>query len=214
MLKDGSVPADYMIPADFATGPDGTDFRDNGATYLPYDVAKAQEYWQKGLQELGVTSLAYKMDMEDTESAQNVAQFLQAQWQTNLPGLTIELNPMPKKQASANKRSGDFELTMARWGPDYADPMSYLELWITGATNNYADWSSQEYDDLINFCKTTTDFSARWESMKDAEALAAAGVVIMPIYQAGSAVMIAEGVEGVQFHSVGVSRVYRDVTMN
>lgn len=213
VLKDGSTPADYMVPTDFATGPDGSDFRDNGATYLSYDPEKALEYWNKGLAELGVTSLTYKLDVEDAESALNVAQFLQEQWQTNLPGLTIEINSMPKKQASANKRSGDFDLTMARWGPDYADPMSYLELWTTGASNNYADWSSAEYDELISFCNTTTDFAARWDAMKEAEAIAAEGVVIMPIYQAGSAVLISEGTENIQFHSVGVPRVYRDVTM-
>lgn len=213
VLKNGSVAADYMVPTSFATGPDGTDFRDNGATYLSYDPEKALEYWNKGLEELGVTSLSYKLDVQEEESCLNVAQFLQEQWQTNLPGLTIEINSMPKKQAAANKRAGEFELTITRWGPDYADPMSYLEMWISGASNNYADWSNAEYDELIDFCKTTTDMNKRWETMKEAEAIAAEGVVIMPVYQAGSAVMISEGVENVQFHSVGVSRVYRDVTM-
>lgn len=31
-------------------------------------------------------------------------------------------------------RKKTYELGLTRWGPDYADPMTYLDLWITGAS--------------------------------------------------------------------------------
>lgn len=213
VLKDGSVKADYLIPKDFATGPDGKDYRDGSAEYLSYDVSAAQDYWQKGLTELGVSGITLKLDCTDDESAQNIALFLQDQWQTNLPGLTVELNPMPKTQAAQNKRAGEYEMTLTRWGPDYADPMSYLEMWVSGNSNNYGDWSNDEYDQKIAFCFETADVSARWETMKEAEAIAADAAVIYPLFQSGSAVMIRSNVSGIEFHSVGVTHVYRNVTI-
>ena len=31
---------------------------------------------------------------------------------------------------------------LTRWGPDYADPMTYLSMWTTGNSNNYGLWSN------------------------------------------------------------------------
>ena len=38
---------------------------------------------------------------------------------------------------------------MANWGPDYKDPISYLELFTTGNPNNKMNYSNVRYDELI-----------------------------------------------------------------
>lgn len=217
ILKDGSIPANFPVPTLLATGPDGKDFRETAGTYLETDKAKAVEYFEAGLAELGVTELTYTMLVEDTEASINVAQFLQSEWQTTLPGLTVELQTMPKKNRVERMQAGDYELVLTRWGPDYADPMTYLDMWTTGSSNNYGSWSNAEYDAIIEDAKKgdlALDLEARWEALKDAEKIVMDEAVIMPVYQKGDAVMVRSGVEGVEFHSVGINRVFKNATKN
>lgn len=215
ILKDGSIAADFAVPTLLATGPDGKDFRETTDTYLTTDKTKALEYWETGLADLGVTELSYTMLVEDTESAINVAQFLQSEWQTTLPGLTVELQTMPKKNRVERMQAGDYELVLTRWGPDYADPMTYLDMWTSDSSNNYGLWSNAEYDALIEDAKKgelALDLEARWEALKDAEKMVMDEAVIMPVYQKGDAVMVRTGVEGIEFHSVGINRVFKNAT--
>ncbi len=217
ILKDGSIVADFAVPTLLATGPDGKDFRETTGTYLSTNKEEAQKYWEAAKKELGVDSLKYTMIVEDTESAQNVAQFIQAEIQTTLSGITIEIEVMPKKNRVERMQEGDFELGLTRWGPDYADPMTYLDMWITGSPNNYGFWSNEKFDSIIDSCKKgelALDVEARWEALKEAETIAMDEVVIMPVYQKGDAVMIKSSVSGIEFHSVGVTRRYNNATKN
>ncbi|MDP4088571.1 MAG: peptide ABC transporter substrate-binding protein [Bacillota bacterium] len=217
ILKDGSIVADFAVPTLLATGPDGKDFRATASTYLSTDKAKALEYYNKAKQELGKSSFTYTMIVEDTESAQNVAQFIQSEIQTTLPGVTIKLETMPKKNRVERMQNGDFELGLTRWGPDYADPLTYLDMWMTDNSNNYGFWSNKDYDAIIQSAKDGTlalDPAKRWEELKKAEGMVMDDAVIFPVYQKGSAVMIKKNVSGISFHSVGVSRIYKDAVKN
>ena len=217
ILKDGSIKADFLVPTLLATGPDGKDFRDGTDTYLSTDKAKALEYYDKAKTELGKDSFEYTMLIDDAESAQNVAQFIQAEIQTNLPGMKINIETLPKKNRLERLRADDFELGLTRWGPDYADPMTYLDMWITGSPNNYGAWSNTEYDSLIQSAKKgelALDSEKRWEALKKAEKMVMDEAVICPVYQQGNAVMIKKNVSRIEFHSVGINRVYKNTTKN
>ena len=217
ILKDGSIVADFAVPTLLATGPDGKDFRETTGTYLTSDKAKALEYWKTAQTELSVTELKYTLIVEDTESAINVAQFIQSEIQTTLPGITIEIESMPKKNRVERMQAGEFELCLTRWGPDYADPMTYLDMWITDSPNNYGFWSNTEYDAIIESAKKgelALDLAARWKALQEAEAMVMEEAVILPVYQKGDAVMIKTGVEGIEFHSVGINRIYKNATKN
>lgn len=217
ILKDGSIVADFAVPTLLATGPDGKDFREGSKTYLSCDKVKALEYFEKAKAELGKDSFAYTMIVEDTESAQNVAQFIQAEIQTTLPGITINLEVMPKKNRVERMQEGTFELGLTRWGPDYADPMTYLDMWTTDSPNNYGFWSNPDYDAVIQSAKKgelALDVEKRWEALKEAEGVVMDAAVIFPVYQKGNAVMIKSNVSGIEFHSVGINRVFKNTTKN
>ena len=216
ILKDGSIPAYFAVPTLLATGPDGKDYReDAGSNYFKTDKAEALKYWEEAKEELGVESLTYTMIVEDTESAINVAQFLQSEIQTTLPGITINLEQMPKKNRVERMQEGTFELGLTRWGPDYADPMTYLDMWITDSPNNYGFWSNAEYDSIIQSAKKgdlALDPAARWKALIGAEKIVCDNAVIFPVYQKGNAVMQKAGVEGVEFHSIAINRYFKNTT--
>lgn len=216
VLKDGSIPTYTAVPLQFAAGPDGSDFsadQEMFADVCAYDAAKAAEYWTKGLDELGITELTLDMVVDADDAPQKVAQVLKEQWETTLPGLTVNLVVEPKKQRVEDMQNGNFQLGLTRWGPDYADPMTYLGMWVTDNSNNYGFWSNAEYDAIIDECTTgtlATDAQGRWDRLFDAEKLVMDEAVIYPLYTQANAEMISSNVTGIEFHPVALNRVYKN----
>ena len=217
VLMDGSIPTYTAVPLQFATGPDGSDFSADQTMFADYcadDAEKAAEYWAKGLEELGIDSLELDMVVDADDEPQKVAPVLKEQWETTLPGLTVNPIIEPKKQRVEDMQNGNFELGLTRWGPDYADPMTYLGMWVTDNSNNYGFWSSEEYDAIIANCTTgelCTDPEGRWAALYDAEELVMADAVIFPLYTKANAEMISSAVTGIEHHPCALNRVFKNV---
>lgn len=216
VLKDGSAATFTAVPPQFAAGPDGSDFSADQTKFsdvCAYDTAKAVEYWQTGLTELGISELTLDMVVDADDAPQKVAQVLKEQWETTLPGLTVNLTVEPKKQRVQDMQDGNFQLGLTRWGPDYADPMTYLGMWVTDNSNNYGLWSNEEYDAIIEECTTgdlCTDAEGRWTRLYDAEKIVMDEAVIFPLYTQCNAEMMSSKVTGVEFHPVALNRVYKN----
>ena len=216
ILQDGSTPADFAIPNRLAIGPDGKDFRETSPLYLQTDKAKAQEYWEAAKEELGVDEVTIELLYDDSDSTPLLAQFLQSEIENNLPGVHINLKSQPKKSRTELMQNREYQLGLTRWGPDYADPMTYLDMWTTGSTYNYGEWSNEEYDKLIADANgdLANRYEERWEALKQAEALVMEHAVILPVYQKGTAAMVRPGITGLAFFPVGVGTIYKDVDVN
>ena len=201
ILQDGSTPADFAIPNRLAIGPDGKDFRETSPLYLQTDKAKAQEYWEAAKEELGVDEVTIELLYDDSDSTPLIAQFLQSEIENNLPGVHINLKSQPKKSRTELMQNREYQLGLTRWGPDYADPMTYLDMWTTGSTYNYGEWSNEEYDKLIADANgdLANRYEERWEALKQAEALVMEHAVILPVYQKGTAAMVRPGITGLAF---------------
>lgn len=216
VLKDGSLPTYTAVPMQFSAGPDGSDYSADQSRYADvcaYDADKAAELWAAGLEELGISELTLDMVVDADDAPQKVAQVLKEQWETTLPGLTVNLTIEPKKQRVQDMQDGNFQLGLTRWGPDYADPMTYLGMWITGNSNNYGLWSNADYDAIIAECTTgdlCTDAEGRWARLYDAEKIAMDEAVIYPLYTQANAEMLSSKVTGIEFHPVALNRVYKN----
>ena len=119
ILNDGSVVAQGYVLQDFAKGPDGKYFRETAPSYTFTDKEKAVEYWEQAKQELGTDTVTFTLMYEDSESASNVAAFVQSEIETTLPGVTVEMQSVPKKVRIENMQNFDFDLVLHRWGSDY-----------------------------------------------------------------------------------------------
>ncbi|WP_373076668.1 peptide ABC transporter substrate-binding protein [Fusobacterium varium] len=214
LLKDGSIAANFAVPVKLAVGPDGKDFRETAPTYLNTNKEKAKEYFEKAKVELGKDKFSYELLFEDTEASKKVAEYLKSEIETNLVGMTINLKQQPKKARLQLMRNKTYDIGLTRWGPDYADPMTYLDLWITGGSSNYGNWSNEKYDKLI-FDVSKGDLTGkpleRWEALKEAEKVCLDDAAIIPVYQTGSAVMINKNLTGFEFHSVGIPTIYKNI---
>ena len=221
-VMDGSLATYTAVPPQFAasstTGEDFSADQDRFLDYIGFDPDKAAAYFDAAKEELGQDEFTFTMIYGNNEGDEvaKVAQAIKEDLEDLLPGLTINLQPMTKAERLDKMQNDNYEVALTRWGPDYADPMTYLGMWITDNSNNYGFWSNAEYDQLIKDCTTGAyihDYDARWAALLDAETIVMQEAVIAPLYTKANANLIAAGVQGIQFHPVALNRVYKAVVL-
>lgn len=188
VLANGSLPANFLVPTNFAFDENEKDFRDLSGDHLVYNVEEAQEHWKKGLKELGVDSLKLEILGGDTELSKKMDEYFKAQLESNLEGLTISLKEVPFAVRLELDGKQDYDIQVSGWGPDFQDPISFLDLFVTDGTNNLMSYSNPEYDKLIADTKgeLALDPVARYEAFAKAEKiLLEEDAAIAPIYQRG-----------------------------
>ena len=217
-VMDGSLATFTAVPPQFAasstTGEDFSADQDLFLDVCDYNPEAAAEYYALAKEELGQDEFTFTMIYGSNEGNEIalVAQAIKEDIEAELDGMTINLQPMTKSERLDKMQNDNYDIALTRWGPDYADPMTYLGMWITDNSNNYGFWSNAEYDQLIADCTTgayVSDYDARWAAMLEAETIVMQEAVIAPLYTKANANLISSDVEGVQFHPVALNRVYK-----
>ncbi|WP_160724689.1 peptide ABC transporter substrate-binding protein [Bacillus sp. USDA818B3_A] len=211
VLANGSIAADFLVPKGFSFL-DNKDFRDTAGTYLKTDKEKAAELWKKGLEETGLKEVNFTYVGQDTETSKVTDAFIKDQLEKNLPGLKITIEAVPFKIRIAREDAEDYDLLMGGWGPDYADPMTYMDLWVTGGGQNHMSYGNPEFDKLIK--AANEDLVAkpeeRWKALQDAEKiLLEDDAAIAPLYQRSVNILINPKVKGFAHHAFGPDYSYQ-----
>jgi oligopeptide transport system substrate-binding protein len=212
ILANGSMPANYLVPKDFAFDESGKDFRDISGDLLVYDADEAKEYWQKGLDELGVTELELEILGGDTELSKKMDEYFKAQLEGNLEGLKIKLKEVPFSVRLDLDANQQYDIQVSGWGPDFQDPISFLDLFTTDSTKNLMSYSNPEYDKLIEATKgeLALDPAARYEAFAKAEKiLLEDDAAIAPIYQRALLQLEKPYFKGLAVHPFGADYSYK-----
>ncbi len=213
ILKDGAKGAYGFIPKGLAASPTGSDYRDDaGEDFFKEGPEKAKEYGKKAFEELGIESLELELLFEDAEESKKVAEYLQNDIQEDIEGLTITLKSQPKKSRLNLQNNGDFQLSLHRWGPDYPDPMTYLDLYLKDSPNNHDKYYDEQYEKLTNLAADgSQSLEDRWKTMIEAEkVLLSEGLGPIPVYQVGATTLWNEKVKGWVYNLTGVSYNYKE----
>jgi oligopeptide transport system substrate-binding protein len=180
IVKNSSKPAvSFTAPA--INGENKKFSEEVGALIPTLDVEKAKEYYNKALQELGTDSVNLTMITDDSDAAMDNAAFVQEQLKVNL-GIDLKVESMPFKSRLERMSNKDFSIVFAGWGPDYNDPMTFLDMFETGNGNNHTSYSSAAYDELLAKVRTELDKTTRFGYLKDLEKLLMEDLPIGPIY--------------------------------
>lgn len=188
VLANGSLPANYLVPTEFTFNENNEDFRDVNGDMNEFNIEEAQQHWETGLEELGVAEMTLDFLGDDTETAKNLNEYIKAQLEENLEGLTIEINTVPFGVRLERDEAQDYDIQNSGWGPDYQDPMTFIDLFVTDSQQNKMSYSNREFDELVNAAKgdLAQDLEARWDAMAQAEKiLIEEDAAIAPIYQRG-----------------------------
>lgn len=166
---------------------DGTPFAGKvGELYAPSrDQEKAKEYLATALSELGCTvdDLSAHLSIDCVDSATSIAEasFYQEQWRQVL-GIEVAVNSMITKQGSQNRKTGNYVMSVTGWGPDYNDPNTFLDMWVTDGGNNQTGFSNERYDELIDLAAKETDLEKRESYFIECEQIIADQLPIGPSF--------------------------------
>lgn len=183
--NDNEPMTSFTAPGVSAT--DGTSFAGKvGELYAPSrDQEKAKEYLATALSELGCTvdDLSAHLSIDCGDSATSIAEasFYQEQWRQVL-GIEVTVNSMITKQGSQNRKTGNYVMSVAGWGPDYNDPNTFLDLWVTDGGNNQTGFSNERYDELIDLASKETDLEKRESYFIECEQIIADQLPIGPAF--------------------------------
>lgn len=183
ITQGGQVPAEGMVPFGLLDDQD-KDFRDDQGNLVKEDVEEAKKLLDEGLAEEGMTKadLNGKVIVYNTdESHKKIAQAVQEMWNSKL-GISVNLENMEFQTLIDRRREGDYFISRAGWMGDYADPMTMLDLFMTGNPQNDPKWSNAKFDELLKKAKTETDQKVRMDSMKEAEKIMMEEMPVIPIY--------------------------------
>lgn len=183
--NDNEPMTSFTAPGVSAT--DGTSFAGKvGELYAPSrDQEKAKEYLATALSELGCTvdELSAHLSIDCGDSATSIAEasFYQEQWRQVL-GIEVTVNSMITKQGSQNRKTGNYVMSITGWGPDYNDPNTFLDMWVTDGGNNQTGFSNERYDELIDLAAKETDLEKRESYFIECEQIIADQLPIGPAF--------------------------------
>ncbi|HET9958555.1 MAG TPA: peptide ABC transporter substrate-binding protein [Polyangiaceae bacterium] len=150
------VVAQGQIPAYRVVGP-GIPGYPEAETPLRYDVAQARKLLAeagfpdgRGFPKFGV--LYNTMDMH-----RKIAEVIADQLRRNL-GIQATAYNQEWQSYLTSYRALDYDLSRAGWVPDYLDPNTFLDLWVTDGGNNSTGFSDATYDELIRAASNVERF--------------------------------------------------------
>lgn len=209
----GQLPAGAYVPPGVydKDGANGKDFRSMGkAEYFsvkPEDYEKNVEEAKKLLEKAGYKDGEGFPQIEylynTSESHKAIAEALQNMWQEKL-GVTVTLQNQDWNVFQTNRKQGNYDIARHGWISDYNDPMSFIDMWLTGGGNNDAQYKNPEYDKLVKEAKATSDQAKRMEDMHKAEdILIGEDSVVAPIYYYNNAHMVKPNIKGIYYTPLG-----------
>lgn len=210
-LNNGSTAAEGLVPEGYKNEKDGKDFRKENGDLAVYNVEKAKTLWGDAKKELGVEQITLEFLTFEQDQAKQTAEYIKGELEKNLQGLTIKIKPQPFKQKLQLEQTGQYDISMVVLGPDYKDPISYLESFTTDNLNNKMSDSNKRYDELINSAKNdlVLEEKKRWKAMQEAERILLEDAAIAPLYHTGSAYVQKEYVKGIEKHQFGGVYTYK-----
>ena len=215
VFGDGSQVPTGFVANDLAKNPQtGVDFAKEQAVTktVAYDANLAKKYWRKGLAETGLKELTFNiLASSDTPTNDALTQYLQSQYTKVLPGLKVKVQNIPGKSALERARKGEFDIYVSGWGGDFNDPITFLQIPLTGTSYNYGNYSNSEYDRLI--AKATNedanDKLARWNDLVAAAKLFNSQQGVSPLYQQTTAYLQKKRVKGIIHNTAGTQWNYK-----
>lgn len=215
-LGNGSKPAYVAVPSGYSFDSKGNDFSKEGVEFpgvCEYNPELAREFFAKAQKELGSKNITIKLMCVEGTSQETIATAMVEDWEKNLPGLKVEFD-FCKKSSECRKRmaQGNYQFGFTNWGPDYADPLTYLSMWTLGNSQNVERYNNPQYEAIIARCSEgdlCTKKEERLKALKQAETMIMEDAIMMPIYQQCDAVILNTKVKNLDFHAIALNKVFK-----
>lgn len=180
---------------------------------LKFDPQLAKDYLKKSGYTDPTKVPRISITYNTNENHKKVAENLQAQLKRNL-GIDVEIqNEEWKVYLSKLKTKKGYTIYRMGWVADYPDPDNFLNNMTKASANNHTNWSSPEFDKLIQQGVSEFDVQKRKEIYAKAQRIMQEeAAVVLPLYYQSRQNLVNSRVKGFSMNVLD-QKVYKKVSL-
>jgi oligopeptide transport system substrate-binding protein len=137
----------------------------------------------------------FEVQVRNDEVQPPVMEAIQAMWAKQL-GVHATLATLEQKTWIQNQQTLNYSVSTAAWAGDFLDPVTFLDLFVSGGGNNWTGWGDPAYDRLIADAARAGGPGARFGIFQKAEAYLLEHGPVAPLYFGAHAYLIDPAVSG------------------
>ncbi len=171
------------------------------------DLAKAREHLARAARTMGGEIPPLVLLSGDTPSARREAEYFQGLFSNRL-GLNIRIDAQVFKQRLSKMLSGQYDIVMAGWGPDYDDPLTFGDLFTSWNQNNRGEYRNPELDQWVRLAESSFDPAERMRAFAEVQRIIYEDTVVIPTYESSQILVTHPRLKGVIRRPIGTSPDY------
>lgn len=187
----GAVPSGIFV--------DGKDFRatagDLGLT-MNAQVDAARALLAEAGYPDGVGLPVFAIHCQSGQTKQ--AEILQSQLKANL-GIETTIAPVDSKMFFPMMVQGNYQIGFGGWSGKYDHPLTYMELFMSDASDNCTRWANETFDGLLEAARVERDEAKQLELLIEAEKLLIGEAAVLPVSFPMTAIIMKQGTTGWHF---------------
>lgn len=187
LLRGTRAPAAHYTPPDCAGY--------TATARVPHDPAAARALLAAAGFKDGAGFPTLDVQVRNDELHAKVLEVIQAMWQREL-GIAVTISPVEQKTWVQNQQSLAYAISTARWVGDFVDPVTFLDMFVGGGTNNWTGWADAAYDAAIATAARTAEPTGRSAAFQRAEALLLEQAPVAPVFFGVRSYLIHPAVRG------------------
>jgi oligopeptide transport system substrate-binding protein len=167
------------------------------------DLEKARRHLELAKRELGVDEIPPLVLLTGDNPISNIqSEYYQQVFRKNL-GLDLKIDKQIFKQRLAKMLSGEFDMVLAGWGPDYDDPLTFADLFASFNLNNRGRYNNPELDEWVRVAQTSQEVQERMDAFGEIQQILFDDAVIIPNYERGITYVTHPQMRGMVRRAVG-----------
>ncbi|WP_297570565.1 peptide ABC transporter substrate-binding protein [uncultured Anaerovibrio sp.] len=173
VIKNGKQPAVTFVPPEIKV--DGRDFAKESGSLIIEDTKLAKELLKSSGYKGESVSILYNTN----EMNKAICESIQFMWKDAL-NVNVELINQETKVFYDNRENGDYQVAIANWVADFADPINFLDVFID--KKNDAQYHNSAYNDIVARAHAEANPARRAQIMHQAEKMLFDDCIIIPLY--------------------------------
>jgi len=167
------------------------------------DLEKARYHLELARKELGLERFPPIMLLTgDTPVSTRVSEYYQETLKQSL-GLEIRIDVQIFKQRLAKMLAGEFDMVMAGWSADYADPLTFGDMFHSSNVQNRGRYKNPELDRQIDIARSSLNVKERMDAFGRIQDIIVEDVVILPEYERGRLYVVDPALTGMERRVTG-----------
>jgi oligopeptide transport system substrate-binding protein len=198
----GNLPGESLFPV-WLRGVNGYFRQEYPAPPHQLDVPEARRHLALALKEMTLERLPPLVLLTGEDPLSNKqAEYFQNVYRKYL-GIDMKIDKQIFKQRLAKMTAGDFDLVLAGWGPDFADPLTFGDLFSSWNLNNRGRYSNPALDRQVRIAQDSLDTKTRMDAFGEIQRIIHDDVVVLPSYERGNVFVRHPQLKGVVRRAVG-----------